>query len=157
MTRQKPYSERFEDCISPEPNSGCWLWNGAGVPNKWGYCRIKSDGKKLQMVHRVAYEFHRGPIPAGLFVCHRCDVPICVNPDHLFLGTNADNVADKVRKERQVRGVKSSKAKLSPEQVLEIRASIAGARALGRQYGITHTTVGQIRQHKSWKHLSQNP
>jgi len=106
------------------------------------------------MVHRVAYEHHRGPIPPGLFVCHSCDVPICVNPDHLFLGTGAENTADKMRKNRHIKGEQVHTAKLMPKQVLEIR-SIAGMsmRAISRRYGVTHGAVSRIIGRKTWTHL----
>lgn len=149
--RPRSYSERFDDYISPEPNSGCWLFDG-GADNGYGYCRIKFQGKQ-QYVHRFAYERHLGSIPAGLFVCHKCDVRCCVNPDHLFLGTHADNMADMDRKGRQSRGVKVHTAKLLPKQVLAIRRSTKSGRALGREYGVTQRTILDIFQQKSWKHL----
>lgn len=89
--------ERFESYISPEPNSGCWLWT-ASLDRK-GYGHMVVDGR-LMPAHRLAYERYVGPIPAGLLACHKCDVRCCVNPDHLFIGTHADNMQDMVRKGR---------------------------------------------------------
>lgn len=80
-----------------DKTSGCWLWRGASVPR--GYGVIYFNGRQTY-THRVSYELHVGPIPDGLFVLHRCDVPACVNPDHLFIGSAADNVADMMAKGR---------------------------------------------------------
>lgn len=86
---------------SQDPNeSGCWLWNGPRYKKTWhGQFRFRFQGTRL--AHRLSWMFHNGPIPAGMVVCHRCDVPHCVNPEHLFLGTWADNVRDMYAKGRQ--------------------------------------------------------
>lgn len=82
---------------APEPNTGCWLWMGATTAA--GYGRLETLGKKAQ-AHRTAYALFVGPIPNGLLVCHKCDVRSCINPDHLFLGSAADNTRDMIRKGR---------------------------------------------------------
>ena len=146
----QPYNERFEDYISPEPNSGCWLWDGNKSADR--YPKIWVNGTGIS-AHRFSYEKYRGQIPAGLCVCHHCDVPICVNPDHLFLGTHADNVADKMRKDRHIKGVEVNNSKLTPEQVLIIRGSTGTQKSIARQYGVNQSTVWAIHRRKIWKHL----
>jgi hypothetical protein len=83
--------------VAFEPTTGCWLWYGSRSPRGYGDMTYRKEAKKA---HRVSYELHVGPIPEGLCVCHRCDTPSCVNPDHLFVGTHGDNAADKVAKGR---------------------------------------------------------
>lgn len=148
-------SRPFMDFVSPEPNSGCWLWTGGLISTGYGKMRHKG---KMQRAHRVSYELHRGPIPTGMKVCHRCDVPTCVNPDHLFLGTDMDNAQDREAKGRgnQPKGERNRWAKLTAKQVGEIRAKKAEgqtARRIGLEYGISHRTVLDICHCKKWKHV----
>lgn len=93
---------RFEAKFIPEPNSGCWLWVGSTIPDGYGYFSVATN--KNIGAHRVSWLLYRGSIPDGAHVLHRCDNPPCVNPDHLFLGDHAANVADRVAKGRSYRG-----------------------------------------------------
>lgn len=100
----RPAIERFTDLYVPEPNSGCWLWTGGSL-GSMGYGAFSPAGATFKVrgvvyAHRFAYEHFVGPVPAGLCVLHRCDTPPCVNPDHLFLGTQLENVRDMMAKGR---------------------------------------------------------
>lgn len=96
---KRPWPEPFEDCYSVCKTTGCWLWDRALKGCGYGH---KMYQGKLQGAHRISWQIHRGPIPDGLWVLHKCDVMRCVNPDHLFLGTHQDNVDDKHRKGRDL-------------------------------------------------------
>lgn len=91
-------ADQFWERVEPEPNSGCWLWTGPFVLGGYGTFSVSS--RRMVGAHRFAYAEVYGPIPEGMLVCHRCDVKPCVNPDHLFLGTQRDNMQDMVRKGR---------------------------------------------------------
>lgn len=147
----KTILQRFTEKYRVDP-SRCWLW--LAYKNNSGYGRIRVDGR-LQSAHRVSYELHVGPIPDGLCVLHTCDVCHCVNFDHLWVGTNADNSADKIAKGRGVwaKGEQHGMAKLTEKQVLEIRATTGLYREIASQYGIDPSLVGHIKNRKSWAHL----
>ena len=116
--RRRSVNDRFHEKYIPEPNSGCWIWEAA-ISNR-GYGRLevgtKEDGFWAEGAHRVSFKLHKGPIPEGLLVLHRCDTPLCVNPDHLFIGTEADNAADREAKGRGIYGDQHW-TRLSPENM----------------------------------------
>lgn len=93
--------------VSPEGLTGCWLWTGA---MQHGYGKVRILMKEVR-AHRASWEMHKGPIPEGMNVLHRCDTPMCVNPDHLFLGSQQDNMADKKQKQRNGKTGQHNKAK----------------------------------------------
>lgn len=123
----------------------CWLWNGK--PNKDGYGRLQVSGYPRE-AHRISWEINVGPIPSGMYVCHQCDIKICVRPDHLYIGTGADNISDTFGGERNWR------AKLTLEQVDHIRKEYnsdgISYAELGRKYGVSGACVWRIIAGKSW-------
>lgn len=132
--------------------SGCRLWVGG---RHWqGYGVLKWGGKMCR-AHRLAWEDANGPIPTGIDVLHKCDVPACINIAHLWLGTDADNRADCVAKGRHrgPRGTRARSARLTEEQVRAIRKSTLGSVLLAREYGVSLQQIWYIRTRKHWAHL----
>jgi hypothetical protein len=148
-----PLPLRFENSYIPEPNSGCWLWI-ASARNESGYGSFSVNGRN-ELAHRVSWMIHKGPIPDGLQALHRCDNRWCVNPEHLFLGTNADNVADKESKGRggQPVGSRHWSAKLRDADVVKIRADKRSAYVIGPEFGLNPATVNRIRSRQTWRHV----
>jgi hypothetical protein len=147
-----PVEERFHFHVSPEPNSGCHLWTAATYPN--GYGQVGVNGR-MQLAHRVAWELANGPIPDGLFVCHRCDVRACVNPDHLFLGTRRQNVDDMLAKKRHVHGAKHPCSKLSENVARAIKAATGKQLDIARAFGVQRSVVCRIKSGDRWGHLEE--
>jgi hypothetical protein len=121
----KTAQQSFDEKYIPEPMSGCWLWTNA--LNLDGYGKFHFELKRSS-AHRASWEIHRGPIPNGLQVLHKCDVPCCVNPDHLFLGTPKDNAQDCIKKGRR--------GKVSREVAEEIRNSTETLAKLAAKFGL---------------------
>ena len=147
--------ELFERHYMPVTETGCWIWIG-GVNHK-GYGSCKGLHGKTASAHRTSWELHIGEIPSGLFVLHRCDVPSCVNPDHLFLGTAKDNTMDMMAKGRHVtkRGSDCWRSKLTESQVLYIRSleKPLPAAKLAKKYGIGTEALYQVYNRKVWRHV----
>lgn len=152
--RRADFVVRFLSYVDKSLPLLCWNWTGG--KNKYGYGRINFHGRILA-AHRVSYELFVGPFPEHLRVCHSCDNPACVNPSHLFLGTDADNVCDCISKGRNCRGERVASAKLTEQQVLDIRAKYANGLALQRElaseYGVSRMQISDIVCGKAWKHL----
>lgn len=140
----------------PEPNSGCWLWDGAVSSN--GYGSIRCDGKTLK-AHRKSYEvFYGEKIAEDKDACHKCDVRCCVNPEHIFIGTRKENMADCISKERfsfieNGKGESSPSSKLTESEVISIRNDKRSTRVLGRIYGVDRRTISFIKKRITWSHI----
>ena len=160
--------ERFWSRV--DTSGDCWLWNASLNRNGYGYICVNG---KVRSSHRLSYEWSYGPTPAGLCVCHACDNPRCVRPDHLFLGTNDDNMADMVAKGRQAkgdrngsrlhpdrraRGERSAGAKLTEKSVREIRQMYVcqkfGATRIAKMFGVSKSTVQKVIRGKAWAHVA---
>ncbi len=144
--------DRFAEKYTVEPFSACWLWTGAMRNDAYGALLVN---RKWISAHRIAWELYRGAIPIGLHVCHSCDTPLCVNPAHLFVGTNSDNQVDKAKKGRAMRlkGEQHGRSKLTSEQVQAVRSSKENDAALGRFYGVRKGTIRKIRIGENWRHI----
>lgn len=145
----RPLIERFYEKFLGEPNSGCWLWDGSLTGQHYG--AIQNDRHRSLSAHRVSWEIHRGKIPTGLCVLHKCDIPTCVNPDHLFLGTQSQNIADRNAKGRQSKGETHNKAKLTSEEVTQIREMRGSHRSIAERFSMSHTAIGAIKRGQTWK------
>lgn len=143
--------ERFWSKV--KKTDGCWLWT-AWV-NVWGYGGFYVGGADVG-AHRFSYELHKGKIPKGLLVRHKCHNPSCVNPEHLVVGTQADNMNDCVKAGRQCKGETRPKAKLTEKQVVEIKSRVsmgAGTKELSEIYGVSKSTISNIKYGRRWKHI----
>lgn len=146
-----PIKLRFKNKI--KKLNGCWNWTGAVNQNGYGWVWFNGGPKGT---HRVAWQIYRGPIPKGKQVLHRCDNPPCVNPAHLFIGTNRRNVDDKVKKGRQSKG-ENGLNKLSEKNVIQIFKLLSDPSntymEISKKFGVGQRQIYMIAQRKNWKHL----
>lgn len=148
-----PLLDRFFDCIGRKTESGCIPWTGTLC---CGYAIIGLNGRNIRASH-IAYELAYGPLPDGMDGLHKCDNPICVNPAHLFSGTHAQNMQGMRNKGRHAHGKRHGHAKITNENVLEIRERLAkgdeSQTQIAERFGVTQTLVSQIGRRKIWSHV----
>jgi hypothetical protein len=162
MKGPKPLT--WEDIISRTEKSGeCLVYTGSRLPSGYGVIgKFGRNGTGGRFAHRVIFEQFYGPIPAGMFVCHTCDNPSCVNYEHLFLGTAGDNLRDMCSKGRhyatknpeRVSGEKNANSRLTEKQILEMRAMRQGGKScieLERIFGISRKYVSRICNRGAWR------
>ncbi len=140
----------FKKTIKTE---SCWLWQGS--KSKFGHGSIAvwiNNKKVLKKTHRVSWELVNGDIPNNLFVLHKCDVPNCINPAHLFLGTKAENYQDMINKKRQKVGSALPQTKLKESQINEIRSSTLKQSQLALIFRTSQSNISNIINRKRWKH-----
>ncbi|HDZ39497.1 MAG TPA: HNH endonuclease [Marinobacter sp.] len=152
---------RFWFSVDRKGSDECWIWHGIkALPNDYGFVYGRhsvyiGNGKSVSYrAHRFAWMLANGEIPAGMCILHKCDVPLCVNPRHLEIGTVRDNNRDAMRKGRVTHGEDVNTAKLTEDQVREIFCSPKGYSELGREYGVDPTNIMKIKRGESWKHLN---
>jgi uncharacterized protein YerC len=139
-----------------EKTDACWNWTSGKDRNGYGSFRGKAGGRVYQRAHRFAYALIHGDIPSGMCVCHSCDNPPCVNPEHLFLGTDGDNMNDKISKgrHRAAFGEDAGKAILTESQVRAILIDPRPHTAIAADYGVKGATISSIKCRVSWSHIT---
>jgi len=157
MAAKKSITERFFEKIERIPEAGCWIWMGALLSGGYGAFKMVNPTRQAR-AHVCSWELHNGAVPNGVCVLHQCDVPACVNPAHLFLGTNQDNSDDKFSKNRQRfhKGREHHSAKLSEENVRDLRRLWTEGLTitqLGERFHITPQHAWNIANKKRWAHL----
>lgn len=157
----KPIAERFEDKVERIPFMGCWIWTGALNERGYGVIGRGSRGQGMEKAHRLSYRLHKGEIPVGNVIMHKCGNPTCVNPWHLVAGTQKENAQDTVRMGRlklpDNSCEKAKWAKLNAEAVREIRSQKGGKKgtgtALARKYGVSKSAIYQVWAGTNWQKL----
>jgi len=165
MRKVKNLADRFWSKVDVKRQEECWPYMGQRLPK--GYGLFYANGRK-GLAHRFVVEMEHGPIPAGLLVCHHCDNPTCCNPNHLYIGSQTQNLADMHERGRAptpayrsavglecaARGTEHWNAKLDADKVRAIRVAIGSQSAIAKKFGVSRRTVGLVIQRKLWRHVS---
>lgn len=146
--------ERFWSKVDVKGEDECWEWKKCKDKDGYGQYQIN---KKKYLSHRISWILENGDIPKKMCICHKCDNPSCVNPNHLFLGTNKNNSEDMTNKNRQAKGENQGLHKLTEKQILEIRLKYIPYKytqqKLAEEYNISRSLIGYIVRNKIWKHI----
>jgi len=152
----RPLADRFREKYRVNPQTGCWDWTASTKRNGYGQIGVPHPKPTMIEAHRASWIIHRGTIPPGKMVLHHCDIKTCVNPAHLWLGTQCDNMRDMLAKGRGNNDIKSRgeahyAARLTWDQVRDIRADKRIQRVIAADYGITQSTVSAIKKFRKWR------
>lgn len=160
MADSEDAQKRFWRKAEIKSTEDCWLWKGIITTEGYGkFTAALVHGQRVVVVsaHRVSYFLTHGELPLDLCVCHHCDNPSCVNPKHLFLGTNSDNIADRDRKNRQAKGLRSGVSKLTPSAIQKIRVQYfekgISIMLIAKKFQVARRTIYSILHGKTWKHI----
>lgn len=157
----KKLVDRFNSKWKLDAVTGCWQWTASAAGRGVSYGQIKLPGERRQIyAHRLAYLIHKGDVPEGMSVCHTCDNRLCVNPEHLFLGTTKDNQQDMKSKGRSLFGEKNGKAKLTEElarEVIRLLRTGLPQIEIAERVGIGQMQVSRINTGERWGHLNSGP
>lgn len=141
---------KFFQKVKVGKDSECWPWTGY---TKKGYGSLRIFGKS-RLAHIVSFEYFHGPLDEGFIVRHKCDFPACCNPFHLVSGTHADNVADRVERDRSAKGMNNGRAKLDDDKVRSIFFDTRKSHIIAKEYDVDASVIRQIWAKLSWRHVT---
>lgn len=153
--------KRFWEKVDRRGPDDCWEWTASTLAGGYGQFYMSPD-RPTTYAHRVSWEIHNGAIPDGKYVCHHCDNRLCVNPNHLFIGTHLENMQDAARKGRMIKepmtGESNGRAKLKASDIPQIRRLVKShtQAKVAAMYGVSHQLISRIARKRCWKHLHED-